>query len=62
MKERLPQKFIRGGRMRNVKNENMEKIFDPFDESLYKFKPGFIPPQKQVFYQVKLFSNYFVFI
>ncbi|KAK7580381.1 hypothetical protein V9T40_001010 [Parthenolecanium corni] len=52
MKERLPQKFIRGGRMRNVKNENMEKIFDPFDESLYKFKPGFIPPQKQVFYQV----------
>lgn len=51
MRDRLPEKFGRG-RVKNLKNENCEKLFDPFDESLYKFKPGVIPPQKQVFYQV----------
>lgn len=54
MRDRLPEKFGRG-RVKSLKNENCEKLYDPFDESLYKFKPGYIPPQKQVFYQVNLF-------
>lgn len=53
LREQRPGRYL-PGRTKVYKNsQELEDDGEQYEEHNYIFKPGFIPPQKQMFYQVR---------
>lgn len=52
LREQQPDRYPRG-RTKTHKNLQDDDTNEQYGESSYIFKPGLIPPHKQMFYQVK---------
>lgn len=58
LKEQLPERYSRGRTKLLKFSEDNDKGIDQYDDLNYIFKPGIVPPQKQIFYQVINFAFY----